>query len=375
MPRAKSAVRPVAYLLMACVVVACFSITVAGGQTPAQAATYTSQGKIQYWNVSLKLVRCTEDANCNGDWKRFFVRASEYEFYPDIISVLEAPWQKRDEVMAQVTANLGGGWQYIHVDANQACAVQDLEPCGNTMIVYRSAKFSETNAAGESQVRRFRQYRDGDGSTVCTDHEFETRDQTPAVKFREIPSGRQVVVAAVHFPPNDSEHCMEKNLQHLNDRLNAEWSTRPLTIVSGDFNLKPDTTSSDAEAKRREENKMCWYRMWSGRSDPTSCSVAYQFNVHYYDGLLETHDGTPATICGQWTFNNFNQDANSDQCDGRHSRIDYIWLRWETNGVAQRPSPAEVDQRLGGNTDRGFEPAMNDWYSDHRALRVLVSWW
>lgn len=348
------------------------------GTAHAEAAE-TPNEKNQFFNVSLKLVTCTQKANCDGTWRRAFARMKDDDYYykPDIMNVLEVPWSKKDDVMAEIRGTWSSNtWSSVHVDYGQTCSVDNLKKCGNTLLVYRGDKLTKKNGAGENQVERFRQYEDtGDTGKRCSSDELAGRNQAIAAKLRVKATGRQMVVAAVHFPPGDDKQCVAKNLGHLNIRLEDTWPTRPVTIFAGDFNEKPDVNSDTKAAKRREERPSCWYKKWSARYSATCTSDV--FNNLYYDALKEKYDSSPSDICSEWTFNNTKQQNDSGECDSkqRHDRIDYIWLRWETNGDAERLTEKEVDQRVpSANTDRGYHPNSDDYYSDHRMLRAMVRW-
>ncbi|MDQ3915038.1 MAG: hypothetical protein M3323_06855 [Actinomycetota bacterium] len=372
---------------------------------PSAAPRPTEADRLQIWNVSLRLVREPYDTAFN--WRTAFTRMAQYEYAPDVISVLEVPWHRRGDVSTEIENNLGAGYEFAHADAHtDPCRSSGTMTnnerrtlCGNTMIFWRTPRLTSI-CDPTCQVMRWRGW---ENSSPTADDCATNRHPNPdhiAVRLRDTEQNRVVTVASVHFP-NDPTKCLAKNLKEMNDMFEADttWRNRPLTVVAGDFNEHPDPRHDDDDEAtyrlqwRREENQACWYKRFSvhhGSTDSCSLQLSGSWSFPYHDVMWVEHSDAPADICKQWTLGNEFPEglAAADKCDEGtqpqvKKRIDFMWVRYETSDGTAITTDAKDFARAqvdAASVDQGFydpDPAVADdevRYSDHRALHLRVFW-
>ncbi len=330
----------------------------------------TDPGDVQVFNVSLKLVACTKNGTCTGEWKDFFKRLVDKGYKPDVLNVLEVPYSKRDTVVAELATAMNtplAAWSYVHSDQGVTCS--DIMNCGNSMVIFRSPKFTllgsdpmvrhEMNSAGQCQQGALPNSRD-----IAV--KLQEKDANGAV----IP-GRVVVAAAVHLPPSLTIGCVEASSAWIRNRLAAKGGD--LTIVTGDFNRPPSGKAIGNPETLDERKELCpasWYKQWSLPQSTPDTTCATGFSGEYRDAVRARHSATVEGICEEWTVWNQTPETNPGVCkkEGKR-RIDFIWARRTVGGVAIEPNVVSA------GTDRGYYVNPDNWgsrYSDHRALDALL---
>lgn len=329
----------------------------------------TASGDVQVFNVSLKLVGCTKNGTCTGEWKDYFQRLREKGYKPDVLNVLEIPFSKKDTVVAELASAMNtpvGAWDQVHTDKDVTCA--DLMNCGNSMVVFRVPKFQkldqsrflrhEMNAQGECKQGALPNSRD-----VAVKLQEKDALGTP------IP-GRVVVAAAVHLPPDLTIGCVEQSSSWIRGHLAGLGGD--LSVVTGDFNRPPSGKATGNAETLDERKEVCpapWYGQWSLPQTTPSSSCPTVFNGSYRDAIRSKHT-TAAEICQEWTVWNQVAEADPGACKaGGKRRIDFVWVRRTVGGAVVEPNIVSA------GTDRGYHLNPDDWpnrYSDHRALEALL---
>ncbi|HEX2294695.1 MAG TPA: hypothetical protein VHN37_05235 [Actinomycetota bacterium] len=344
----------------------------------------TATGEIQVYNVSLRLVSCTNDPStaCTDNWKDYFRRLAEKSYKPDVLSVLEVPFSKKDAVVNQLAAATNtstAAWATVHSDKGVTCP--NLMHCGNSMIVFRTNKFVQLEP-GDRFVR-YEMVTDAQGDKYCAkgvDPYRNSRDV--AVKLQEKDSngnpisGRVVVAAALHFPPDLS--CMQDSSDWVQSQIDKGAD---MTIATGDFNRTASgNRTGDLETKdeRREICPGTWYKDWSLPQATTDPACATGFVGTFLDAVRAQHPGDD--ICQEWTVWNTNPEPDPGTCRNAEyqenvdnkwgkRRIDFVWVQRVAGGTAVAPNVVSA------GTDRGYYQNGDDWsgrYSDHRALEALI---
>lgn len=362
---------------------------------PASAQTQgrTSSAQIQVWNVSLKLVNSTraEIEDPDAVWRTAFRRmaSSDYAFRPDLITVLEVPFRDKGFVDQRVEEILGEGYGHVHSDYGVSfCETNRHNDCGNTMLFWRSARFSKArDASGDPEVTRWPQF-SKNGDDDCDDpgdvnnHNGSVVHDQIAMRLDDVEHGKAVVLAGLHLAAGAPTSCVAKNLEKVSDRLEYTWSNRPLTVVTGDLNERVDIHAGDGTARshwRPETDTACWYEQFSAlHPDRDACQ---RFSSWYYDAIwAENAEANPDPgICPHWTYGNHVADySQADSCESPRGRIDYVWIRYEDDsGIRQELSHAQIREKIDrAGADRGYyeSSAKADRYSDHRALHMLITW-
>ncbi|HEX2295804.1 MAG TPA: hypothetical protein VHN37_10890 [Actinomycetota bacterium] len=208
------------------------------------------------------------------------------------------------------------------------------------------------------------------------------------VALSEVVTGNRLAVASVHTRRN-SDCAISGDLANINSALESLSPTRHMSLISGDFNTRPD---QDGETLQHglESNPDCWYTGFSALHT-SGCTVATD---RYYDSVwLEPAGGAginPAvtSICHQYTKafsfdTTIEPEEAGNSCtdlDGRgaldRNRIDYIWPSWELdNGSVCRPPLAEAQALVDfASADMTVSGTGVNRYSDHRAVEAIVNW-
>jgi len=369
-----------------------------------QAPPSTNSDQVDVWNVSLRLVRSFKGSALGpNDWKKAFARMAEYEVRPDVISVLEVPWHRRGDVLDVIETKLGNAdgkeYAFVHADAGTPrCRTGSGDQpgstgCGNTMIVFLKERLRKICSDGKCQILRWAKIEDP-GNRSCS-----TRSSVPdqiAVRLKDVDQDKAIVVASMHLGSGDPKECVAPNLKLMNKLIeaDADFRSRPLSVVLGDFNEHSDPRSTDPDADveqwRRETKHACWYKRFSGNEADGGCSITVgrSFSFPYYDTMFVENSDEGGIFCNQWTLGNAKlggSNTNADSCSSRKKRIDYLWVRYETSdGSAIKVSDMSYarTQIAAASVDQGFfdptpdQPNSGDEvrYSDHRALHARINW-
>lgn len=227
-----------------------------------------------------------------------------------------------------------------------------------------------------------------------------------AVDLSDRLHGSHVVVASLHI--GASKTCLGDALRYSDARMEELAPNRPVTIIGGDFNERPDK-HGETPLQGLEEDPDCWYRSFSGFHDTaTLAGEPCPSRLNYYDAVWVSPLGGagqnpgPNSLCQQFTkvYNldplddnveagnsctDINEGENPSNacatnavtdCVLDRSRIDYIWVRWEDSLGRGRIIPMEsVRTRLPmASADLGLDLTSADRYSDHRAVFALMNY-
>jgi hypothetical protein len=356
-----------------------------GGSGNSLAAT-TATGELKVYNVSLKLVACTNDpqTTCSTAWKTYFQRLTDKDYRPDIINILEVPFAKKDAVLNQLATVTGtplSSWGEVHSDKDTPCADpnsgQNLQHCGNNMVVWHYSKFAKLD--------QLRFVRTEETATMACHYGGRPYSRDVAVQLQEkdatgtpLPS-RVVVTAAVHVPSDLNAECLPVAVSKIETNL-AYFTTRPLTVLTGDFNEGPFRSGGTVGGRRREVCLDDWYRSLSVAGVPTTgnCSPdpGTDFKGSYLDAIRWKHYGDADAICQEWSHSNLAAHPEPGACDSGKGRIDFIWIRKESApGTPITDSSVLGASVLSAETDRGYyrDFTWSTRYSDHRALEALLA--
>ena len=365
------------------------------GEAPAGAAT-TGRHNVQTWTANLRRMGHDGDRTI---WKKLVRRMAAHRLLPDVIALNEvcdsdvggARGNDARQFMRYLEATVGARYSYRHSSTGRG-------PCwaADTMVVWRTRRFSVTG------VTRWMSLADEshDGDRRCTTHEDPSSAQI-GVALRDRLQDKSLVLGTVHFPVPDTRRCINENAAVTDRKLEELRPTRRLTILGGDFNQVPQRdrpVTGDELAAGTQVDPNCWYRSLSllttrdrrecPAGQPASPAHYRPRTDHYVDAVHADHQGsTPGTassaICEEWTHARAGaRDGTSctdvsgrgDGPDGRmdRGRIDYLWARWELGGGRPRSfEPTQADELVHGAQADKVQPPR---YSDHRAVRALISW-
>lgn len=374
---------------------ALFALTIAvTPPAPAQTQGNTTSEQIQIWNASLKLVNST-GAGTETAWKAAFkeMASSQYQYRPDLITVLEVPFKDQDVVKTYAENTLGAQYGSVHSDYGVTfCENNRSNDCGNTMLLWRSARLSKvSDASGAAEVERWAQFSDKNGDGDCDDagdlnkHDGVVVPDQIVARLKDDVKGKALVFSGVHFQEGATDACLARNLKKVSDFFESRWPNRPLTVVTGDFNENVDIHAHDAtygnEHWRKETDTSCWYEQFSAlRPDRTACQL---FSSHYYDAVwAENPDPTVNHgICRHWTKANEETQYTTadDACTSDRGRIDFVWIRYEdSTGTRIEYSLTGIQAKIEqAGADRGYyetSTGERQRYSDHRALHARIRW-
>ena len=179
---------------------------------------------------------------------------------------------------------------------------------------------------------------------------------------------RLVAVTSVHY----GSACLASANRWVAERMAARWGTfggRPLALrlIGGDFNARVDEASGTYAARRREETPGSWYTRLTQNSTWRGGA--------FVDPVVARHGargaGDSAGLCGQWTYPNVSvcsaKTACSEKCSGwgiggQLDRLDYLF-------VSDGKGTFDPGRVLAAETND-----VSYGYSDHKALRVALSW-
>ncbi|MDQ3952773.1 MAG: hypothetical protein M3279_07410 [Actinomycetota bacterium] len=359
--------------------------------TAAAAPPATTVGQFKVFNVSLALVKCTQRKTCTGEWKTFFQRLADKEYRPDVVNILEVPFIKKDVVLDQLAAATGtdvGRWGEVHSDKGTDCTDpanrEILMDCGNNMVVWHYDKFAKL--AGHRFLRTENVNGECDPKTVQTSKDVAVALQEKDLTGTPI-AGRILVSAAVHYPndiSNNTLMCLQAALDKTEADLDSHFDSRPLTVVSGDYNEAAFKTGGEVtdRPRRREVCLDDWYRSWSvpvptKRTDGCTPEPGNDFAGAYLDVVRWKHYDDPEDqFCWEWTYSNLEATDQPGLCTSGKNRIDFMWIRRESStGMPVTDASILGTTVLSAGTDRGYyqDPAWSTRYSDHRALEALLA--
>jgi len=309
----------------------------------------TDQDHLNVWTVNLKFYGPDRD---KGDYEGdcFFdelarIAALDDGQKPDLILGTEIGNGQQGRFLALMKNALGVEYAGRHTEKKGD---------GLNLVVWRRERLRLTSKSDVLRWQRWGPVRRG-----C-----EIADNWQiAVRLRDLLQEEFVVAASVHYGAKD-DYCIDKNVIRTESSIDRKWSSRPLTIVGGDFNQRPDgKTGSTKESWRAEEDPDCWYQLLSERVPETGGCTKTPVDG-YYDAVREKNPD----ICPHWSHSQREIPDDPDSCSNSRRRIDFIWIRLGSEGVPDIPLAA---------SDRGYSEDGN-WagtrYSDHRAVRARVTW-
>lgn len=378
---------------------ATFALLVVATAPVASAATSTGQDRLSVWTVNIHRFK-------DAGWKNFFLSTDNATYHPDIVLVQDianddggdADNGTRDSIQfaAALEDHTKLNYRWRHSDDAQAGA-----NVGNAMVLWRNDRFDETRIS----EARWKAAVDNDGDDLCGETgEFDKRQI--AVRLWDLKQTRWLVAASVHYPVYPGYRwCVYRNVARTDGRLESLSPVRRLSIVGGDFNLRPDdaplsndsytTSSPEPDSHGREADPDCWYRWFSAVHDNTVdadgsyCDRGVDPAADtYYDTVWAEQAGANPSdaLCDQWTHTR-QQATNGNACtdvsgpDGTadglldRNRIDYVWVRWED--PEGNPRPFDAAQAGDAVLSASVDPvSVNDTnrYSDHRAVQATIRW-
>lgn len=314
---------------------------------------------------------------------------------PDVLLVQEVTHARAATFVSALERRLG---------ARPASYAYRVAADGGNALVWRRARLAlatgHTSRRARDNVLRWPQW-----TTRGCD---EQGHDMIAARLWDRRQRRTVVAASIHWGFIFAARCMQKNLGRLDARLEKKWPRRALTVIGGDFNSHPDKRKdpSDPDAEvlgaGRQADPECWYRTFSAlhgnrlrHRRPGTRDRDCANNRRYRraaDAYVDTvHVATrgrggsrEARICKQWTYGH-GHSTRGTACtdkDGNglrdRSRIDYIWVRWESRGGARKDLSRRKATRLVRRASADLvcvdEGCRATRYSDHRALSAAVRW-
>lgn len=363
----------------------------------------TGLTQLQVWDINIK--------GYHTRGRDFVERMRQNPFAPDIITVNELPLAARNRMMEDIGDVLGGDYEIVHSDGG----VSDETQRGNNAVIYNQNRLAQV---GEPATWRART-----GTTVCTSGKYQLAVDFVDTAYPDVLDPKHVLVAAVHFEGGDSQNCLRANTVRTDEELEGLEDHRDLTIIGGDFNERPVTTSIDPIQPVRsaglEIDPDCWYREFSAAhldiriGDPGTTLIepcpTTQINRYYdtvwvYPGSGGGTNPAAPTMCEQWTFADDNLRSVGQRSGGTactkydalelhgFGRIDFIWVGWETSSGDPFLPPVNVATGFVdyASADLGFNPEQlvppptpdtadpevipGEAYSDHRAVQALLTW-
>ena len=352
--------------------------------------------QVQVWTANLHMMAHEGD---HSIWKKLVRRMAARRVVPDLLALNEmcnsdvggAPGKDSRQFVRFLEKTVGVRYSFRHSSTRPG-------PCwaADTMVVWRARRFSVSGVSRWwSLADRAR-----DKDRRCSPREGPNARQI-GVALRDRLQDKSLVLAAVHFPVGGTRRCIDENVARTNTRLEDLRSVRRLTILGGDFNQVPQSeraTSGDELAAGTQVDPECWYRSLSllTTRDREECPADRRVSSRHYrsgtdaylDAVQADHQGptrgtTSSEICDEWTRSRAYPGGGTSCTDvsgpgGRpdglmdRGRIDYLWARWELgSGDARSFAPGEADALVRGAAADKVPPPR---YSDHRAVRALVSW-
>lgn len=348
----------------------------------------TPNTHLQIWNANLHQLR--------DNWRGFIQRLSVNQFAPDIITFQDVSrcdgngdgtgdWAQLMTELRRVFPDTG--WQDAHQEANQSsCATRNA-------IVWSTDRFY----LQVSPPTRWAQSCGGVSSDGGVAVALGDR-QRPLTS-----NGGSVVAASVHFNNQLTKTCLRDALTETHQKINSSASNwRDVTIIAGDFNQRPDKAGVTPEPTTEglETDPDCWYRNFSAaHAQQRMPNSTYCGGIHadyFYDTVwLHPLSGgltnpTATSFCQQFTrtddydpvppdeddLGNSCTDLNGGTGNGYldRSRIDYIWVGWDSAPGQRWTPPAAVAAGFieYASADTGLDLDSVTRYSDHRAVQALM---
>lgn len=353
--------------------------------SPAGAGTvppHTPQTSLQVWSVNIAQLR--------NQWGGFILRMQAHAFAPDIVIVNEL--RQTDEngdgqsditqFMNQLTATFGAHYNHAHGDS----AIPAGGSVGGNVVIWNNERLTRFNSTR--------------WPNPCLNNKTQL-----AVDLRDDLAGKHVLVAAVHTDFGAGPACVQQSLATADSRLESLRPSRPMTLIGGDFNQRPDK-DGELATNGLETDPDCWYRTLSaahGDSELLGVPCGSGPNRYYDTAWLWPGSGggaNPAatSFCQQYTSFTDTQLIGPTLSDATNSctdlvgspnstvpgpdgkldkqRIDFLWVGFENaSGNAWTP-PAQVVQPLiaDAGADLGLDLTSVSSYSDHRAVKAIVTW-
>lgn len=349
--------------------------------------TTDSLGQLQVWTANMRLF--TRKALQSGEWRKFVDRITNpdipnHDYMPDIVLVQEITRVHADNFVNYLSRKAGATYRWRHAKL----PTSNIKGGGTwKMVVWRAGRLKLATGT-KNDVFRWAELRRVEGTKNC---KREASRPSIAVRLKDTKLNQTVAAASVHWSPHPSGSariCGLQNTRRSERLLEKQWPQRDLTLVGGDFNRVPQDGEDPADG--RETNPDCWYRhvfgMYSETDDTSSCDGDAPGPLSYYDPVYLAHSGsdgsTEFSICHQWTHarskgpdgSHACQDSPGDDDNKRDkSRIDYIWVRWETpDGKVETPSVVDARARVPYAGADQINWAETQPYSDHRGVGARV---
>lgn len=358
----------------------------------------TNAASLQVWQINIQRLQ--------SNWNGFINRMALNAFKPDLILVQE---------LCRCDSN-GDGQN----DTNQFLSALNAamsptpyafahgDPAGSGASVSTYAVFWNSNRLSQHGTPRRWDSMFGSSCTSLGKDDI-------GIALRDNLQGRLIAAASIHIDPGVDPFCISKNLKKTDQELEALLPNRPMTIVAGDLNQRPDisgvpgigpfvTPIEESAAQGLETDPDCWYRVFSeahGNAPTTepldgngcggywsSTTDGYYDAVWSYAGSGGGTNPTSTSFCQQFTFNreggvpvtahdtwNSCTDANLNGVLDR-GRIDYIWVRYEdgSGNKVSHPTPVVASLIEYASADLQVDPLSLTAYSDHRAVQALLRW-
>lgn len=302
-----------------------------------------------------------------------------------------------NDFMDEIEEVIGKNYSFAHSDSGG-----DLTN-GNNVVIWDPARFTlsgETRWEARATSLCVATHPDDSKAQIGVDLVDTSKD-----------TNNHILVGSVHFEGGISHDCVRQNLNLADNQLDALRAIRGMTIMGGDLNERPDS-HANLPVNGLEQDPMCWYRLFSAlhedKSGGSTCvgigKNAYYDAVWLYPGSGGGSNPAAPAFCDQWTRANFapplpHRNPNGDVVLGRHpsnsctsfydvysmpgvpeqldhSRIDYIWIRWEdSSGNLYTPNQAVASGFVNfAGADLGLDPVTQEAYSDHRGVQALLTW-
>lgn len=347
-------------------------------QATAQSVPPESPGThIQVWTINIKHLALS--------WEGLIQKMLVAPFPPDIVLGQEMSSSAAFTFATEMNDVFAGGANRYRFESST----------GNNTVIWNRNRFTRIASSEFSQIVNGC----ASGSTARA---VNLRDELASDLFLET---RNVVAASVHLPVNASEACVTHATFQINQNIETLASTRRMTIVGGDFNVRPDE-DADLPTNGLETDPDCWYRKFSQGHEDLLIGCGTGAQDRYYDTVW-VHPDSGGTVnpmipsaCQQFTSSRVlqpvapelkgatnsctdlvNNGSGAAGQDGKldKNRIDFIWTSYENpSGTAWRP-PAQAivpfvayaSADLGLSLDAG---SLGTSYSDRRAVNSLLVW-
>ena len=317
------------------------------------------------------------------EWTTFVERVAAAPRAPDLLFLTELTDSETQTVVDALQEELGSTYLFEHTTV------------GSNAVVWSSDRFGDAPVGNPLSWKPY-------GAKGCREPSSSDPSEVVGVRLRDAEAGAGVVAVAVHWGKTWAAECMEKNMSALDGKIDALGTTRPLTIIAGDFNAHPDKQpapgdpSAETLESGRETDPDCWYRAFSALHDETlqnprpneddrDCANDPHYSKSsdsYVDAVFAANEGE--ALCDEWTSIHGGPVEDGTSCtdlneDGLRDRgrIDYIWVRWDDgHGDVVIPDEALAKELI---PDAAVDPicileaCAETRYSDHRAVRAEIT--